>query len=326
MSLAKRTSLTALVLLFLALPFLVYFKAQALVDWWRLRNYTAPASIASLAAADTMTNYARHVFYVNHPQLISDIPAFRQACNENEKTIVLGCYHSDQEGIDIYSVQDSRLAGIEQVTAAHEMLHAAYDRLSAKDKSYVDGLLQDYYKNDLRDQRIIDTMNSYKQSEPGQLVNEMHSVFGTEIPNLPAPLENYYKRYFANRAAITTFAASYQNEFTSRQNTINQDDSRLSTLKQQITDEQSSLQSQLDQINADRARLDSEKSSGNTEAYNAGVDSFNAEVSAYNAGVVKLKALIDTYNQLVVERNSIAQALASLDAAIDTRLTTQSAQ
>ena len=72
---------------------------------------------------------------------------------------MLGCYHSNQDGIFLYNVQDARLAGVQQVTAAHEMLHAAYDRLSTKDKNYVDGLLMDYLQERPQDQRIIDTMN-----------------------------------------------------------------------------------------------------------------------------------------------------------------------
>ena len=36
--------------------------------------------------------------------------------DESEKTIILGCYHSDQEGIFVYNVTDPRLSGVEQVT------------------------------------------------------------------------------------------------------------------------------------------------------------------------------------------------------------------
>ncbi len=312
------------ILALLALPFVVYFRAQAISDWWQLRGYTPPAAAASLAIQDTMTPSARHIFYVNHPQLIGNVASFRKACTISEQTIVLGCYHPDQKGIDVYSVVDPRLTGVLQVTSAHEMLHAAYDRLSPKDKKYIDGLLQDYYKNDLTDQRLIDTIHAYQKSEPNDVVNEMHSVFGTEAPNLPAPLESYYKRYFINRATITSFAASYQAEFTSRQNQVNADDVQLMTIKHQITGQEASLQTQSDQINSDRARLDSQKSSGDIVDYNAGVDSFNAEIRTYNSGVEKLKVSIASYNQLVDARNSIAAALASLDQSIDTRLTTKS--
>jgi chromosome segregation ATPase len=205
------------------------------------------------------------------------------------------------------------------------MLHAAYDRLSTKDRNRVDGLLQNYYKT-VTDQRIIDTINEYRQSEPNDVVNEMHSVFGTEINSLPPALEAYYSQYFTNRQAVANFADSYQSEFTSRSDQIKADDSQLAVLKSQIDQQEQSLQSQVDQINSDRRKLDSQRSSGQIDQYNAGVAAFNAEINSYNAGVDKLRIDIDSYNRLVAQRNSIATELSSLDKALDTRLTPQPAQ
>lgn len=321
----KRALAFLATLALLAIPFLIFFKAQALVDWWQLHNYTPPAAVVQLARQDTMTPYAEHIFYVNHPNLETNASQFRTDCNESEKTIVLGCYHGNQDGIFVYDVTDPRLGGVQQVTAAHEMLHAAYDRLSSKDKSYVDGLLQSFYSNGLKDQRIIDTINSYRQTEPNDVVNEMHSVFGTEVANLPAPLENYYKKYFTNRQAITDYADSYEAEFTSREDQIKADDSQLTQMKAAIDQEEQSLNSQLSQISSDRSRLNQERGS-NPAQYNSEVAGFNQEVDSYNAGVDKLKGDIAAYNDLVAARNSIAKELASLDQAIDTRLTTQAAQ
>lgn len=322
----KNVSLFVATLVLLALPFLVFFKAQALVDWWQLRNYTPPAAVSSLAKQDTMTDYATHVFYVNHPDLETSSDQFRTDCNASEKTIVLGCYHGNQAGIFVYDVSDARLAGVQQVTAAHEMLHAAYDRLNSHERKYVNGLLQNYYQNDLKDQRIIDTINLYKQTEPDDVVNEMHSIFGTEVATLPAPLQTYYAKYFVNRQAVTTFAASYEGEFTSRQDEIKADDVQLAQIKVNIDQQEAALNSQLSQINSDRARLASERSPGSIAQYNSDVPGFNAEVVAYNNGVDKLKLQIAAYNQLVGQRNAVAAELASLDKAIDTRLAPQAAQ
>lgn len=326
MNTLKRALSYFVLLILLAFPVIIYFNAEALSDWWSLRGYAPPASVTALTAQDSMTSYSKHIFYVNHPNIESNVSQFRNDCNEDEKTIILGCYHSNQAGIFIYNVQDGRLAGVQQVTSAHEMLHAAYDRLSSKDKSRVNQMLEDFFNNGLHDQRIIDTINAYRQSEPKDVVNEMHSVFGTEIANLPADLENYYKKYFTNRHAVTSYANSYQGEFTSREDKIKADDVQLSQMKSQINREESALQVQLDQINIDRARLDSLRSSGQTQQYNAGVPGFNREVSTYNSGVEKLRGDIAAYNQLVTARNSIATELASLSKSIDTRLTPQTTQ
>src|SRR6266576_4217848 len=95
----KRGLAAILMLALLAFPVLVYFNAQALSDWWQLRGYSPPAMVSGLASQDTMTNYARHVFYVNRPAIESNVNQFRTDCNESEKTIILGCYHSNQAGI-----------------------------------------------------------------------------------------------------------------------------------------------------------------------------------------------------------------------------------
>ncbi len=325
MKTAKRIFSIALLLAGLALPFVIWKESLAIEDWWKLRNYTPPTSVVSLADQDTLTSYGRHIFYVNHPQLVDSVTQFRQDCTLAEQTIVLGCYHSDQQGIDVFNVKDARLAGVQEVTAAHEMLHAAYDRLDSKEKTRLDGWLNDYYKT-VTDSRLISTINSYKKTEPNDVVNEMHSIFGTEVASLPAPLENYYKQYFKDRQAVVNFAQSYQNEFTRRVNEINQDKLRLDQLKALIDAEEQSLNAQLAKINSDRARLDSMRNSGQTEAYNAAVPGFNAEVDAYNQGIKNLQDDITSYNQLVASYNSVAEELRNLEQAIDTRLAPQPAQ
>jgi uncharacterized protein YukE len=315
----KKLLAGVLLLGLLAFPFLVYFNAQALTDWWQLRGYSPPTAVSDLATQDSMSAFSRHVFYVNHPNIESDTGQFRKDCGETEKTIILGCYHSNQDGIFVYNVQDSRLAGIQQVTSAHEMLHAAYDRLNSKDKKYVNGLLTDFFNNGLKDQRIKDTINIYRETEPNDIVDEMHSIFGTEVASLPAPLEQYYSKYFKDRSAVTKDAAAYEGEFTGRESQIKLDDSKLSGMKSAIDSGEQSLQTQLVQINKDRARLDSLRAGGRIAEYNSGVSSFNREVNAYNNGIAELRADITAFNQLVDERNSIATELASLNQAIDTR-------
>lgn len=282
------------------------FMQRPLLDWLRLHNYQPPAAISALAANDTMNNYSTKVFYVNHPALQGKTD-FSSTCpsSKKEQTIVLGCYHSNQQGISLLSVTDVRLHGIEQVTAAHEMLHAAYDRLSSKDRAYVNQLLQDYYTHDLADTRIRSTIDAYKKTEPTQVVNEMHSIFGTEVSVLPAALEAYYRRYFDNRAKVVEYALHYQDAFTSRQAQLDQIDAHMDQLKQQFTANQDNLDQMRADITASRQQLDAYKNAGNIAAYNAGVPGFNAKINTYNVLVTQTKALIDQYNQLVVQHNSL---------------------
>lgn len=304
----------------LAIPVVGLWQRNAIYDAVRLHGYNPPAAVADLATRGTMTDLGRHLFYVNHPQLIGDSATFRADCTVTEQTIILGCYHPNQQGVFVYNVSDPRLAGIIEVTSAHEMLHAAYDRLSSSDKTSIDKMLNDFYKNDLKDQRILDTIDSYKKTEPKDIVNEMHSIFGTEIANLPGPLENYYKRYFVKRAVVVAFSQNYENEFTSRSTKAAEYEKQLNDLKAKISVEETSLRVQSDNINAEQARLDSLKANKQIEEYNAGVPAYNADVDAYNTGVAGYKRDINKFNSLVEQYNALAGELKQLYGAIDTRL------
>lgn len=302
---SKRFQLAVLgVLLLLIIGVLVGH--QQFVDWLRLRNYTAPAAVASLASQDTMTAKARHLFYVNHPDITTG-KAFTDNCPAGgEKTVVLGCYVGNDNGIYIYAVSDPRLNGVEQVTAAHEMLHAAYHRLSSSERNKVDAMLLDYYQHDLTDQRIKDTIAAYRKSEPHDVVNEMHSVFGTEVPNLPAPLEAYYKQYFTDRSKITAFTASYQSVFTGRQAQVAAYDTQLASLKTQIDTNNTDLERQKASLDAQDQQMQSYRSNGQIAAYNASVPAYNQAVRSYNAELNDTKNLINQYNDIVNARNAIA--------------------
>jgi hypothetical protein len=313
----------AVLLVWLALLALIAVNRQHIFDWWQLRGYDAPVTVSSLAAQDTMTDYARRVFYVNQPS-IENKASFGESCKSTarEETIVLGCYHSNQQGIYLLSVSDPRLNGVQQVTAAHEMLHAVYDRLSSSERAKVDAMLLDYYHNHLTDERVKTTIDAYKKTEPKDIVNEMHSIFGTEIGHLPSGLEQYYSRYFSDRARIVNYASKYQAEFSSREAIVKIYDAQLESLKVQVNTAQDGLKDKEAAIAAERQKLEELRASGSISAYNAGVPVYNNMVSTYNSQVQTARSLIETYNQLVVKRNAVALEEDQLVNALDNNVET----
>jgi hypothetical protein len=328
---ASKKLVTYIVLLaIIAFPFIAIANAQAIEDWWKLRGYIPPAEISKLAAEDTMTDKAKKYFYLNHPQLISDKTQFNEICPQSEQTIVLGCYYDSgkvlDEGIAIFDVTDSRLSGVEEVTAAHETLHAAYHRLSPKDKSNIDNLLQDYYNNSLNDPRVRETIESYKKTEPNDVVNEMHSVFGSEVPNLPQPLEDYYKQYFTNRQIITNYSDNYESVFAQNKSKLDNIKSQIDQLKSELSDDKIRIENEQNYLGSESSRMQDLLSSGKTQQYNAAVGQYNTRVarlrsliSAYNAKVAQINSLVEQYN-------SLAYAQESLFNSLDTRVQTQTAQ
>lgn len=301
-----------------ALSFLVIWNFQAILDWWYLRGYVAPSQVSALADETTMTPEARKLFYVNHPQILT-ASSFATYCQVGaEKTIILGCYQGGDHGIYLYKVTDARLSGVIETTAAHEMLHAAYARLSPSKKASIDAALENYYEHDLTDERIKQTIDAYRSSEPTELLNEMHSIFATEIASLPSGLESHYKAYFSNRGAVVAIAARYQSEFTSRRDQTAAYDTQLSALKTQIDAHQASLKVARGQLDALYAKMQRLRQSGDSAAYNALVDGYNAQANTYNALIATTKSEIQNYNDIVEKRNavafeerSLAQALSS---------------
>lgn len=319
----RGTSFASVITLLIGIALLavLFLQRQNILDWWALRGYTPPANISAIADEAALTDGARKVFYVNKPQLL-DSSTFNEKCPDagGEKTIVLGCYHGNQHGIYLYDVTDERLDGIEQVTAAHELLHAEYDRLSSSERKHINSLLEDYYKNTLKDQRLLDIIDAYKISEPNDVVNEMHSIFATEIADLPQELETYYSRYFTDRKKVIAYAQAYQSEFTSRQKQVMAYDAQLADLKAQISDKQQSLEAQNGTLIAERARLDELRAAGDIKAYSAGAASFNEKVATYNQGVTELKSIVAEHNTIVDKRNSVALEQQELSQAIDSHL------
>jgi uncharacterized protein YukE len=318
----RKYSATITALLLLAVTGWAWLNRLAIYDWFRLRDYTPPAIIVQLATDTTMKDSARHLFYVQHPS-IEGKTTFNQHCPRGEQTIVLGCYVS-KVGIYIYDVTDERLEGIEQVTAAHELLHAAYERLSRGDKDRIDTSLKAAYQA-LGNARITETIEQY-QAAGADITNELHSILGTEVRTLPADLEAYYRRYFTDRSAIVAYSEQYEQAFVALKDQVEAYDKELESLKGQIDSNEQNLSAQGAAIEADRARLDALLSSNQVSAYNAAIPGFNAKVRAYNALVNQTKELINQYNTKLEARNALALEEQALFKAIDSRLSTEDTQ
>jgi hypothetical protein len=281
---------------------IVYFNRYSIYDWERLHDYRAPQSIASLADQTSMTSRARNIFYTTYPQ-INDKTTFNTNCKVTEQTIVLGCYTAGS--IFIFDVKNVELHGVQQVTAAHEMLHAVYVRLSPSEKKHVDAMLEDAYKN-INDPALIQTIASYRKNEPGQQDNELHSILATEYANIGTNLETYYKQYFNNRAVVVSYSNQYKQVFQDIKNQVAQDDAQLAEQKIRITALEASLSVDFSDLQAQKNKLQGLMKTLPAALYNAEVENYNNQVDQYNAQVAVLQAYIATYNALVVQRNALA--------------------
>ncbi len=290
---------------------------QQVIDWWRLKDYSPSPVISSLATKASMNDEGRHLFYVHYPEVLNK-EDFQGKCDNNEVTIILGCYISHDK-IYIFQVTDKKLEGIEEVTAAHEMLHAAYDRMSPLEKQNVDKILVSTFNN-LHDERLSKTIESYRSVDPTVVPNELHSILGTEVANLPKELEDHYSKYFTDRQKVVSLAVEYENEFTDLEDRIASFDVQLTDLKTQISQQEVDLEQLSSSLQTEKNRLEALSSS--PKEYNKAVPGFNSLVRNYNSRINTLQSLIKQYNDIVSTRNSIAVQQQTLINAIDSRFTT----
>jgi hypothetical protein len=304
---------TILSVILFGLLFLVAINIQTILDEVRFKNYEPAPEISKLADQTTMTRSGRKFFYISNPELLSG-DSFWDNCSINEETIVLGCYTPERR-IFLLDVEEQKLEGVVQVTAAHEMLHAAYDRLSRTERGRVDDLTQSVYEQ-LSDQRVIDSIDSYRQRDPGVVPEELHSILGTEVMDLSPELEQYYAKYFYNRRSIVEFANNYKDTFDEAKRQLEDIKIRLDQKKADLVNLEAEITNQFEVIQVLRDDMNEMLERDDVEQYNSNVDNYNElirnhrlKISAYNAKVEEFNLLVNQYNNAVVSQRSLYEAI-----------------
>lgn len=302
---------------------LLIWQRQAVVDWWRLRNYTPPPDVAQLAEDTTMNSFGKKLFYVNAPR-IEPSSDFNEHCRTGgqEFTIVLGCYVSRQ-GIYLFRVDDDRLSGIEQVTAAHEMLHVGYERLSAGEREKVDRMLARAYTG-VSNERIRRNVEQYRAADPSIVSNELHSILGSEQSELPTELEEYYAQYFTDRQKIVAYSQQYEAEFTRREEQANSWAAELNELKPQIEANTAELQSEAVRLQAEYAAIEADRGSASSaelaqraRVYNVAVAEYNTLAAETRVSIERYNSIVEQYNAVVLEQHALYDAIDSTPEAIE---------
>ena len=290
----------------------LFLNRMYVVDQMAVWRYTPTLEISQMASRSSMNDNGRFLFYASTPS-VQDRNEFNQFCRKIvEKSAVLGCYTSGQ--IYIYNISDPRLDGIKDVTAAHEMLHAAYDRLSPNEKSEVDAMIETAAAQ-VDSESLKRKLELYDTTEPTQRLNELHSMLGTEIKSLPPDLETYYARYFTNRLTLVSLSERYEQVFGELEKQQKQLVSELNALVDDINESSASYTSQF-------ASLQDAIESFNTRAENGSYTSesqFNSErnrliaqqanLREFREDIAEKVALYDTKKAELDNLNVTAQGL-----------------
>lgn len=294
---------------------------QYALDQWNVWQYQPSAQIATIASRDDMSDKGKFYFYTSHPA-VESAQAFNANCQRQEATsAILGCYSLQK--IHIYNVTNSQLDGIEEVTAAHETLHAVWDRMSLSDQQSVGILLEAAYQK-INDPALKDRMAYYDRAEPGDHDNELHSILGTEVANVGPALEAHYAQYFNNRSQVVALHTSYQQVFDSNA-------AQADALKAELTTLGSDLNANIVQYNTSTAALNADSDALRNSASlvdrtnAAAVNQFNATRQSLINRINQLETLratigakeatynsdLDQYNKLAVRSNQLEQSIDS---------------
>lgn len=165
------------------------------------------AQVERLAQATTMTPLAQRLFYRQEP-MIAPPEVFWEQCKVPHGTIVLGCYLGEGRGskIVIQHVTDQRFAGTMEVTAAHEMLHAAYDRLEPRLRESIFEQLH-VVRSQVNNPRLLSLLQDYEAQGRERYGHELYAHLGTELEDFGNPaLEAHFQRYFRDRHQVVALA------------------------------------------------------------------------------------------------------------------------
>ncbi|MEX0932213.1 MAG: hypothetical protein WDZ81_01235 [Candidatus Saccharimonadales bacterium] len=276
--------------------------AQTVTDWWMLQNYHPTEEIEDLAQKASFSEGGEQLFYISRPE-VNNKAQFVHNCPTLERGSVLGCY----TGNEIYLLNPNRveLENIIEVTAAHEMLHAAYARLSVKQKQEIDTLLLVQYKK-VEDKKVIELVEEYKKADPTVLNNELHSILPTQVEKLPPELEEYFSQYFIDRKVVVRAYKSYAAVFADIEEQLSELEAQINVAKSQITNLKNSIETLEAELSTMQAQMTAYNNSGNTAEYNAMVPLYNQRVERYRQLVTQHNVLVDKINNLVAQYNDLA--------------------
>lgn len=238
---------------------------QQVVDTVRAWQFVPTPQVTEIRESLGLTSLGQLYFDSSQPA-VDSADGFNQSCPQSEpNNPVVGCYNNQR--IYIYDVKNDKLDGIEETTAAHELLHAAYERMSDAERAEIDAELEKVYAS-VKTKELEARMSYYEANEPGEENNELHSILATEFTQLGTKLEAHYAKYFVDRTEVLAYYQKYQAVFASITR-------KLDSLASSVNSRTLKVNATIEKYERDMAALSrdirayNERSSGTQAEYNA---------------------------------------------------------
>ncbi|MBN9141721.1 MAG: hypothetical protein J0H23_12930 [Micrococcales bacterium] len=291
-------------------------RRQAYADQWVVWTEPPSSRIEELAAELTLTETGRRIFFASRPRI--DTASDFQAHCPLEGGVVLGCYGGGR--IYVYDVTDERLAGTVEATAAHELLHAVYERMSAADRERIDALVAQLVAQLPDDDPNVATVAGYAES---QRADEWHSRIGTGYTDLPRELADHYAQIFSDRSRVVAFEEARTAQLDEYSARIEQLSAELDAGLADLQQRSAAYDAAIAQLDADiddfNRRADTVGAFASQEEFQQERSALLARQDALETDRVQLNADVDAYNDKLEELKSLDAQRAELYSQLDSK-------
>ena len=162
--------------------------------------YVASTEIRTLARESNMTADGERLFLSGRPKLMA-ADEFDKACAVHKDDFITGCeYAGSPPSVYLFRVTEPSLAGLAQVTAAHEMLHVVWDSMTEQARGDFRPLLDDEYAR--YKATLGPRLATYGKLSRADWYSELHSIVGTEVARVDPTLAAHYSSYLRDRAEL----------------------------------------------------------------------------------------------------------------------------
>lgn len=293
---------------------LVVLNREGIYDWYRGLTYQPSDEMATIRDKLQLTGRGEFLFNAAQPEL-NEAAEFNRNCRQDEDEVaVLGCYTTGN--IYVYDIDAAELDGIRELTAAHELLHTVWARMSEDERvALVEPLTRTFEANQ---DFLGEEINSYDISEKQE---ELYVRAGTEVKDLPEVLEAHFAEIFRNQDAIVDFYDSYIMVFREIKAEMEELMSEMEEIKAEIDAKTAEYEEAYSQLEADivifnscaevvgcfksesefysrRNELVNRQNTLNAlnDEINGLINEYNAKVDSYNADVTESHKLQDMIN------------------------------
>lgn len=294
---------------------------RAVADQWTVARYSPGAAISTLAERAGMSERGRFVFFASRPAVVEG-DRFGELCTADEPGIgVLGCFTRPEGRIYLFPIASPELEGLQAVVAAHEMLHAAWDRMDAAEQAALAEPLNAAFADLGPDHELVERIALYEESDPDSRIPELYAILGSEVAELPEVLEAHYAGWFDDRAAVTTLYETSTSVFRELDARLTALQDEIAALGATIDADRAAFTAQSEQLAADiddfNVRADTEGAFDSVEEFDAERATILERQEALETARIALNDTIDSYNALLVELDALNLEATALNRAIN---------